>query len=137
MPRWYWHNAGGLLMTKVPNCKIPRARTTNRPTVVHGLDMRTNTGRRYRDIMAGLTAALGGELTEPQRFAVQRAAGILVAAEEMRAKAMRGDKIPVTGLVKLENLATRALALLDLPKPGSKRGPTLEEYWARKRSELA
>src|SRR5687768_15605469 len=95
-----------------------RARSTNRPQFVPGLDLRSPAARRYKDLIASFTNALGGILTDAQQVAVQRAAGLTVAAEESRAKAMRGEPVEIADLVKLENLADRAVRALNIKHKG-------------------
>jgi hypothetical protein len=91
--------------------------------------MRSQSARRYRDLIASFTNALGSHLSDAQRVAVQRAAGLTVAAEEARAKAMRGEPIPIADLVKLENLADRAVRALNI-KDRRPNPPALGDYLA-------
>jgi hypothetical protein len=103
--------------------KNARARSTNRLQFVPGLDLRSHAARRYRDLIAAFTDALGGTLSDAQQVAVQRAAGLTVAAEEARAKAMCGESISIANLVKSENAADRAVQALNI-RHEAERPPT-------------
>jgi hypothetical protein len=117
------------LCPKAKHHEKGRARLTNRRQFVPGLDMRSQSARRYRDLIASFTNALGSHLSDAQRVAVQRAAGLTVAAEEARARAMRGEPIEIADLVKLENLADRAVRALNIKHKGLKP-PALDDYLA-------
>jgi hypothetical protein len=65
-------------------------------------------------LVLALTRAMGGTLTDAQRILVQRAAGLNVVAEEARARAMRGEPVDLDELVKLGNLADRAVRALGI-----------------------
>src|SRR5215213_10216404 len=101
----------------LPNPRFPsrgRAKLTNRPYCIPGVDGRTKPARRYRDIVKQLTAALGVTGDDGQQTSVRRAAGLLVAAEQARASLIRGENIDLADLVKLENAADRAVRALNL-----------------------
>ena len=105
---------------------------------IAGLDGRTVNARRVRDLAVTYTAALGGEqvLDALQRELVLKAAQLTVAAEDMRRCSLRGETIDVSDLVKLENLASRAVRALNLGKR-DRPAPVFDphSYAARKRAE--
>jgi len=90
---------------------MARSRLSNHPNRVAGLDGRSSTMRRRRDLVEAYTAELGGRkaISEAKQVEIGRAADLVLAAEEMRARALRGDDIDLFHLVRLENLGARAL----------------------------
>jgi len=90
------------------------------------IDGRTVLARRSRELAAAFAAALGGQLTEVQSAAVQRAAEMIALCEVARAEAIRAGRPDPDGLVRLESAASRALRQLGLRStPQRAAGPTL------------
>jgi hypothetical protein len=95
--------------------------------------------RRRRELVASFVEALGGRISPVQKVEVERCASLLILAEDMRAKAFRGENVSISDLSRLEGTCLRALQRLNLPPPGpskvSKYGkaepvPTLADYLA-------
>ena len=105
-----------------PNRSVARARTTNRPQMLAGADGRSRRSRRRRDVIVGLVAERGGNVTDGAMVAVTRAADLLIICEEGRAAALRGEVIDLNSLAKLENSADRAMRRLNI-KPGTAKAP--------------
>src|SRR5438445_10136580 len=76
------------------------------------IDGRTVLARRSRELAAAFAAALGGQLTEVQSAAVQRAAEMVALAEVARAQAIRAGHPDPDGLVRIAAAASRALRML-------------------------
>jgi hypothetical protein len=99
-----------------------------------GLDGRTFAARRISELAQTYTAALGGTdaVDAMQREMVLKAAQLTVAAEEMRRRSLKGEAVDVASLVKLENLAGRAVKALNLN--GKRKPPVqdLQSYLASK-----
>lgn len=93
-----------------------RARATNDPMKRHR--GKTADARRVKDLFLSYMQALGN----PQNAIIQakaaKAAELMVAAENLRAKLISGDG-DANQLVRLENLADRAVRGLALPEPAS------------------
>jgi DNA-binding helix-hairpin-helix protein with protein kinase domain len=94
---------------------------------------RKKANMRRKQLVDGYTAALGGSsrITAIQLRDIERAVDMTMLAEAARAKALRGDKVAITDLVRLEGAADRAVRRLNLP--ASHAGPpvqTLAEYLA-------
>lgn len=89
------------------------------------LDGRSAIAKRTLRLINRFVGALGGaaRVSPVQMLAIRRAAELTVTTEQMRASALRGEPVDVLALVRLENLATRAVAALGLdqrqpePKP--------------------
>lgn len=75
---------------------------------IAGLDGRTTTARRVRQVVDLFTAALGNDLDEMKREAITRAAELQVTAETLRTRSLRGQAVPAGDVIKAENLADRA-----------------------------
>ena len=104
-----------------------RARETNIPHAIAGLDGRSAAGRRLRDLIEVLEASVGGDADAETMIMIQRAAGRLMAAEQIRSRILRDDPVDISELTKLENLADRAVRALGI-KPSRKSVPDLSEY---------
>jgi hypothetical protein len=118
-----------------------RARTSNNPRRLEGLDGRSSHGRRRRDVIDGLVAALGGpdRVTDPMMSDIARAADLTLIAERARADALRGGiEINVGDLVRLEGAADRAVRRLNLPSDQKHTGGPnlLAEYLATSNFQL-
>jgi hypothetical protein len=76
---------------------------------------------RRKQLIDGYVAALGGSarVTATQMTDVERAVDMTMLALDMRTRALRGDKVAITDLVRLEGAADRAVRRLNLPAPGS------------------
>jgi hypothetical protein len=94
-----------------------RAKVTNDPVRARASG-NSRQGRRLRDLYAAFTAQLGHPVDPTTAAAVLAACELLVAAENARAALLagRGD---VDQVVRLENLAARAVRRLGL-RPGGK-----------------
>lgn len=116
-----------------------RSQITNRPLRLQGLDGRSGSGRRRRDLIEAFADALGGAtaLSEVQMIDVRRAAELVAVAEEARAAALKqgGAAVDLHELVKLEGAADRAVRRLNIKAAGKPPAPSLPEYLARKAAE--
>jgi hypothetical protein len=111
-----------------------RSQITSRPLRLRGLDGRSGSGRRRRDLIEAFADALGGPkaLSEVQMIDVRRAAELVAVAEEARAAALKqgGAAVDLHELVKLEGAADRAVRRLGI-KTGKPAGPSLAEHLER------
>ena len=81
------------------------------PRLTCKIDGRTAAGRRRRDLITAFTAALasGGTINAIKQAAIFRAAELMATAEHLRHRALTGEAVDMTALIKLENVAGRAL----------------------------
>ncbi|SHM06896.1 hypothetical protein SAMN05444159_7588 [Bradyrhizobium lablabi] len=72
--------------------------------------------RRRKELVDGYVTALGGpdRVTPLQMVEIERAAGLTLLAQEMRAKALRGEDVAITDLTRLEGTLDRATRRLGL-----------------------
>jgi hypothetical protein len=81
-----------------------RSAVTNNPFALSGVDGRSRTGRRYRDIVDGIIAEHGfGDLNR-----VRELAALMMARETAQVQAVGGDAAAQENLVRLANTIARA-----------------------------
>src|SRR5215217_6914580 len=109
-----------------------RSRVTNGTRLLEGVDGRSPTARRYKDLIDSFSADLGGAavLTEADRALVKQAASLTIRAEQLQASIIRGEPVDPDELIRLMNTARRTLA-------GIKPRPTMADYLAKRRGAVA
>jgi hypothetical protein len=109
------------------------SKITNGKNFLVGVDMRTATGRRYRDLVRSYAAGLG-PLDERAKSLVRNAAGIGVHLEQLQVEIINCGKVDTRLLVRLANAQSRALAALGAlaskAEKARSEGPTLEQHLA-------
>ncbi len=80
-----------------------RSRLTNNPHKLDGVDMRTQRGRRYRDIVDALVAEFGAD----NPVALRELAGLKFTLEQTQAAVVAGDQRAREDLVRISNLVAR------------------------------
>ena len=102
-----------------------RSRTTNKPlTRANG---NTAAGRRVRDLYRGFMRGIGNPADVIAQAHALHAAELLVAVEQTRLRAARGEPVDVDALVRLSNLADRAAKRLRLDQRHEPSAPSLEQ----------
>jgi hypothetical protein len=107
-----------------------RARSTNDPRWLRGIDGRTEIARRRRDLIEALVAALGGKPSDVAMLDVRRAAELTAIAEEARRQALQGAAVDLAALARIEGTADRAVRRLGI-KPGVVEHVPLRDRIAR------
>ena len=100
-----------------------------------GLDGRRRAAKRLRAITDDMAKQLPAPMTDAMGMLVKRAAELALGAELARGALLRGEAVDVLALVRLENLAARALKDLRARAAAVKPaiGPnSLREYAASK-----
>jgi hypothetical protein len=106
---------------------IARSSTTNRSAVTNGskllvgIDGRSPTARRFRDLMQAYEAEIGGDLTEVERGLVKQAAALTLRAEQMQADIVNGKAVDSDALIRISSTAKRILGAIG--ERASKRKP--------------
>lgn len=92
--------------------------------VLAGVDLNSAQARRYRDLLASLTAEAGPGLTEGDRLTIRSAASLVLLSEELTARMVRGEHVDADAVTRAANGATRALAALKRSRaaPAGRRG---------------
>ncbi|MBC6714698.1 hypothetical protein H9Q09_00670 [Aurantimonas sp. DM33-3] len=108
-----------------------RAAVSNGTRLLSGVDGRSASARRFRDLVRSLSDELGGEasLTEPQRAMVRHAAGVMIQAERMQSAIVRGETIDAEQLVRLSNTLARMMKDIGVKAQAAKpKAPDLASY---------
>ncbi|MDU8946645.1 hypothetical protein [Ovoidimarina sediminis] len=91
------------------------------------MDGRSLIARRFREIVCGVEADLGGDLTEAQRQLVARAATLAVWAEARETELANGEEFNAAEYATISNALRRLLHDLGLERV-AKEIISLEEY---------
>lgn|SRR5215831_3235758 len=83
------------------------------------LDGRTRGVKRARQLTAEFIEALGGDISEAQRQACQRAGMLCALSEDFSARSLNGETVSLDALLRLEGCARRAVQRLGLPAQGA------------------
>jgi hypothetical protein len=106
-----------------------RAKKTNQPFSLPGVDMRSSLGRRYADIVRALRAEFGDQQPGPiAELAVTR-----LALERLQTAIVKGETVDANALVRLSNLSVRQESRLRVATSTRKdRRLNVDEYLSRK-----
>jgi hypothetical protein len=111
-----------------------RSGLTNNPYRLDGVDMRTERGRRYRDIVDALIAECGSS----NPVGLRELAGLKFTLEQTQAAVVAGDDRAREDLVRISNLVARREAVMrEAARPARDSTPSLDEYLAANHSEDA
>jgi hypothetical protein len=115
-----------------------RAAVSNGTRLLAGVDGRTATARRYRDLIADFARDLGGadRLSTADHGLLRQAATLTLRAEQLQAAVVRGEPVDGDLLVRLAGEARRILVLLAQRAP-EPHVQTLDEYLAQRAAERA
>lgn len=114
-----------------------RTRVGNGSVVLQGVDARSITFRRYREILASLIVDMGGDPTEAQSQIARRAASLSIWCEEQDTAAANGTPIDIGAYTTASNSLRRLLESLGLERKQRNVTPTIAEYAAQKAAEKA
>ena len=106
-----------------------RSRVTNGSASLPGVDGRSVTARRYRDLVEALTLEQPAPMTEATRLQIRAAASMQVHVEDLTARMARGETVPAEEMTRAANGAIRALSSLNRRQP-SRRGGLLKSEGA-------
>lgn len=121
-----------------------RSSTTNRSAVTNGskllvgIDGRSPTARRFRDLMQAYEAEIGGNLTEVECGLVKQAAALTLRAEQMQADIVNGKPVDSDALIRISSTAKRILGAIG-ERAGKRKPavPSLHDHVARRAAERA
>jgi hypothetical protein len=96
---------------------------------VRHLDGRTRAAARARKLAADFEAQIGGTITTAMRIAIERAATLVVVAEDSRARRLSGDStVLLDDLVRIDRLAAQAVRNLGINVEKKPQRQTLADY---------
>jgi hypothetical protein len=98
-----------------------RSAISNDVLKLRGVDGRSASGRRFRDLMRGYAAELGGidSVSEPQRALCSQAATMTIQLEALQGQVVAGGAVDPELIIRTANAQLRTLEALGLRK-GSK-----------------
>ena len=111
-----------------------RSRVGNGSDVLAGVDGRSATFRRYRDILASLCSDMGGDPSEAQMQIARRAASLSVWCEDQDTKAVNGEPFDIAAYTTASNSLRRLLTDLGLERRARNVTPSLRDYIASKKA---
>jgi hypothetical protein len=109
-----------MFAARLPRGRLPISKTHD-PFKMMGVDMRSEAGRRFRDLAARVIEEHGLEL-DPTK--VRELAGLRLSVEIAQAALVNGDPKARNDLVRLSNLAKRAERELRASKRAAPASPS-------------
>jgi hypothetical protein len=121
---------------------IARTSTTNRSAVTNGskllvgIDGRSPTARRFRDLVQAFKAEVGGGLSQAELAMIKTAASLALTSEMRQADLVNGKPVDLDDLIRLASEVRRILAEI-AGKAGKRKpaGPTLSQLMAEHEAE--
>ena len=116
-----------------------RARVTNHKDLLPGLDGRSATARRFRDLVNAFVADMGGldRCSEIRLGLVRRLAATTVQAEMLEARMVNGEAIDIAILCTLASTTVRLSQRLGLERRTRDVTPSLGQYLAARTAPAA
>jgi hypothetical protein len=112
--------------------KKVRSGLTNNPHKLDGVDMRTERGRRYRDIVDALITEFGSF----NPVGLRELAGLKFTLEQTQAAVVAGNEKAREDLVRISNLVARREAVMrEAARPAGKAPVSLAEIVSRHASK--
>ena len=121
--------------TSSPLCELPsraRSAVTNHKDMLPGLDGRSATARRFRDLVNAVVADVGGldRSTEIKMGLLRRFAAATVQAELLEARMVNGEQIDIGQLCMLASTSVRIASRLGLERRARNVTPSVGQYLA-------
>ena len=103
---------------------------TNHKDLLPGLDGRSATARRFRDLVNAFVADMGGldRCSEIRLGLVRRLAATTVQAEMLEARMVNGEEIDIATLCTLASTTVRLSQRLGLERRAKPVLPTVKDY---------
>jgi hypothetical protein len=99
-------------MSIAENSSADRPTIARRKLGLHRLDGRSSVAIRARQLVAELEGQIHGEITPLRRQAIERAALMMLLAEDLAARRLKGEPIPLDECLRAEGVARRSVAAL-------------------------
>jgi hypothetical protein len=113
-----------------PRLPAARSRITNGAELLAGVDGRSATARRYRDIAGAIIADQGGldRLSETRVQLIRRFAAASVIAEQMEARLANGEAVDVAEHSLLSSTLVRVAHRIGIDRRSRTVVPNLRDY---------
>ena len=114
-------------------CELPsraRSAVTNHTGLLPGLDGRSATARRFRDLVNAFVADMGGldRCSEIKLGLLRRLAAATVQAELLEAEMVNGEQIDIGQLCTLASTTVRIASRVGLERRTKPVLPTVKDY---------
>ena len=114
-------------------CELPartRSAVTNHKDLLPGLDGRSATARRFRDLVNAFVADMGGldRCSEIKLGLLRRLAAATVQAELLEAEMVNGEQIDIGQLCTLASTTVRIASRVGLERRTKPVLPTVKDY---------
>ena len=125
-----------------PSDKFPsrtRSAVTNHMDLLPGLDGRSASARRFRDLVNAFIADMGGlnRCSEIKLGLIRRLAATTVQAEMLEARMVNGEAIDIATLCTLASTTVRLSQRLGLERQARNVTPSLSEYLVARTASAA
>ena len=122
----------GIEATSSLSCELPsraRSAVTNHKDLLPGLDGRSATARRFRDLVNAFVADMGGldRCSEIKLGLLRRLAAATVQAELLEARMVNGEEIDISQLCTLASTTVRLSQRLGLERKQRDVTPSLSD----------
>jgi hypothetical protein len=123
----------------VPHKPTARSRVSNGSDLLPGIDVRSATARRYRDILAALASDQGGadRMGEARTQLCRRFAALAVQAEALEARLASGETIDLQQHALLCSTLTRLASRIGIDRVARDIGPSLAQILSDDRRQQA
>jgi hypothetical protein len=115
-----------------------RSAVTNGSKLLVGVDGRSPSARRFRDLIQLYEAEIGGNLTEVERGLVRQAAALTMRAEQLQADIVNGKPVDGDQLIRVTSTAKRILGAISARAARNKpAAPSLASFLAARAAQAA
>jgi hypothetical protein len=116
----------------LPRKPMGRSRLTNGKGWLDGIDLRSSTARRYRDLVAQIasdcTGGVVSNLSETKLQLIRRFSAACVLAEEMEARLAAGEQIDITEHAQLSSTLVRLASRIGVSRLPKNISPLPLDY---------
>jgi hypothetical protein len=132
------HNMQNVTASTARRSAYAQSKVSNRRKLLLGIDGRSATARRFRDIIMDLVHECGGEesLSTAELGLIRQAAAMTLQAEVLQTRIVLGNPVSADELVRLSSEARRVMNSLNKRKP-EPAVPDLRSYLASLAPEAA
>src|SRR3954453_14656575 len=130
-----FRDRSGIEATSSPLRELPsraRSAVTNHKDMLPGLDGRSATARRFRDLVNAFVADMGGldRCSKIKLGLMRRLAATTVQAEMLEARMVNGEAVDIASLCTLASTTVRLSQRLGLERRARTVTPSLNQYLA-------
>jgi hypothetical protein len=118
--------------TLAPRQPVARSRVSNGSDLLAGIDGRSATARRYRDIFFAIASDQGGadRMTEARLQLCRRFSALCVLAECMEAKLARGEAVDLGEMALISSTLVRLSSRIGINRIARTVVPSVADYLA-------